>query len=138
MDPLVVSPGVVIPADAFEMHATRASGPGGQNVNKVSSKVELRVDPSRIVGLAPTARQRLAVVAASFLDARGFLLVTSQRTRDQRTNVEDARAKLRALVLRALETPRRRKKTRPTRGSVERRIEEKKHRSRIKADRRGD
>jgi ribosome-associated protein len=138
VDPLVVRPGVVIPGDAFEMHATRASGPGGQNVNKVSSKVELRVDPVRIAGLSPAARQRLMTLAASYRDAEGWLLVRSQRTRDQRVNLEDAREKIRALVVRALETPRARKKTRPTRSSIERRIEDKKHRARLKADRRGD
>jgi ribosome-associated protein len=134
----VIRPGVFVPADALQMHATRASGPGGQNVNKVSSKVELRLDPGRITGLSPAARQRLSTLAVSNRDADGWLLVRSQRTRDQRTNLEDAREKLRALVLRALETPRPRKKTRPSRGSVERRIEEKKHRARIKANRRGD
>lgn len=118
------------------MRATRSGGPGGQNVNKVSSKVELRVDLSRIVGLDYAARQRLLILARGSLDAEGKLLLTSQRTRDQRANLEDAREKVRTLVLRALVVPRPRKKTRPTRGSVERRIEDKKRRARVKAARR--
>ncbi|MGD0678888.1 MAG: alternative ribosome rescue aminoacyl-tRNA hydrolase ArfB [Polyangiaceae bacterium] len=135
-DVLVVRPGVVIPADTIEMRAIRSGGPGGQNVNKVASKVELRVDPVHITGLDDGARARLQVVAARVLDADGRLLVTSQRTRDQRANLEDAREKLRSLILRALVKPRPRKKTRPTRSSIERRIRDKKQRADIKAGRR--
>jgi ribosome-associated protein len=136
LEPLEVRPGVVVAAEALEMRATRSGGPGGQNVNKVSSKVELRVDLSRIAGLDSGARQRLLAIARGSLDAEGRLLLTSQRTRDQRANLEDVRDKVRALVLRALVVPRPRKKTRPTRGSVERRIEDKKRRARVKAGRR--
>jgi ribosome-associated protein len=135
-EPLLIRPGVVVPAEAMEMHAVRSSGAGGQNVNKVSSKVELRVDVSRIVGLDEGARDRLLALARGSLDANLCLLVTSQRTRDQRMNLQDARDKVRALVLRALERPRPRRKTRPTRASVERRIEHKKQRARLKAARR--
>ncbi|MGA7120222.1 MAG: alternative ribosome rescue aminoacyl-tRNA hydrolase ArfB [Polyangiaceae bacterium] len=135
-EPLEVRPGVVVPAEAMEMRAVRSGGPGGQNVNKVASKVELRVDLLRIAGLDPTAQARLRAMAARALDADGWLLVTSQRTRDQRMNLDDARGKVRALVLRALERARPRRKTKPTRGSVERRIEEKKRRARVKAGRR--
>jgi ribosome-associated protein len=136
LDPLEIRPGVVVASEGLEMRATRSGGPGGQNVNKVSSKVELRVDLSRIVGLDYAARQRLLILARGSLDAEGKLLLTSQRTRDQRANLEDAREKVRTLVLRALVVPRPRKKTRPTRGSVERRIEDKKRRARVKAARR--
>jgi ribosome-associated protein len=133
---LVVRPGVVVPADAMRMSAVRSGGPGGQNVNKVASKVELRVDLARVAGLDEGAHARLATLAAPALDADGRLLVTSQKTRDQRSNLEDAREKVRALVLRALVRPRKRRKTKPTRGSVERRIGEKKQRSQVKAGRR--
>ena len=133
-DPILVRAGVIIPADALSIRAVRASGPGGQNVNKVSSKVELRVDVDRVEGLDAAARHRLLAVAP--LDADGRLLVTSQRTRDQRANLDDAREKVRLLVERALVVPRRRRKTRPTRGSVERRLSDKKRRTRAKSDRR--
>jgi ribosome-associated protein len=133
---LVVRPGVIVPAEAIRTSAVRSGGPGGQNVNKVASKVELRVDLSRIVGMDDPARARLRLMAASRLDADGRLVIVSQRTRDQRANVEDAREKVRALLLRALVRPRTRRETKPTRGSVERRIEEKKQRGRVKATRR--
>jgi ribosome-associated protein len=137
-DALVVRPGVVVPGDAMRMHAVRASGPGGQNVNKVSSKVELRVDLARIEGLDAGARARLRTAVAGALDADGWLLVTSQRTRDQRLNLDDAREKVRAAVLAALVRPKTRRKTKPSRGAVERRIGEKKRRGEVKAGRRGD
>ena len=135
-DPILVRVGVVIPADALSVRAVRASGPGGQNVNKVSSKVELRVDVDRVEGLDAAARHRLLAVAP--LDADGRLLVTSQRTRDQRANLDDAREKVRLLVERALVVPRARRKTRPTRGSVERRLSDKKRRTQAKSERRRD
>ena len=135
-EPIVVRAGVVIPAEALSVRAVRASGPGGQNVNKVSSKVELRVDLDRVQGLDAAARDRLR--AAATLDAEGQLLVTSQRTRDQRMNLDDAREKVRLLVERALYVPRARRKTRPTRGSVERRLSDKKRRTQAKADRSRD
>jgi ribosome-associated protein len=138
LKPIFVDGGAFVPLAAMALRATRASGPGGQNVNKVSSKVELRVDLARVEGLDAPARGRLAAVCAGSLDADGWLLVTSQRTRDQRQNIDDALEKVRALVARALVRPRTRRKTRPTRGSVERRIEDKKRRANVKAGRRRD
>jgi ribosome-associated protein len=135
-DPIVVRAGVTVPADAIQMRAVRSGGPGGQNVNKVASKVELRVDLGAIEGLDDAARERLR--AAAPLDAEGLLLVTSQRHRDQPKNLADAREKVRALVERSLHVPRKRRKTRPTRASVERRLTEKKRRTRAQADRKRD
>jgi ribosome-associated protein len=132
-DPIAVRPGVVVPGDALSVRAVRSSGPGGQNVNKVSSKIELRVDVERIEGIDAAARKRLRDVAP--LDADGWVLVTSQKTRDQRQNLDDARDKVRLLVERALHVPRARRKTRPTRGSVERRISDKKRRTQAQSER---
>src|SRR5512142_1996287 len=126
--PIIVQ-GCTIPDSAVSIRAVRSSGPGGQNVNKVASKVELRVDLGGIVGIHPEALARLRALCKNDLDAEGRLLVTSQLTRDQRRNVEDAREKVRSLVARALVRPTPRRKTKPTRGSVERRIEHKKRHS---------
>jgi ribosome-associated protein len=131
MTPIQVSYRVVIPSGALSFRAVRSSGPGGQNVNKVASRVELRVDLEAIQGLSESARRRLRGLAASRLDSEGFLLLTSQRTRDQRRNLEDAREKVRRLVERSLVPPRLRVATRPSTASRERRLAQK----RQKADR---
>ena len=134
-DPLRISSTVVIPEDAIAFRAVRSSGPGGQNVNKVASKVELRVDLARILGLGAAARERLTSLCASRLDAEGRLVVTSQRTRDQSRNLEDAREKLRIFVARSLVPPRPRRPTRPTKPSRERRLQEKRLRAERKQGR---
>lgn len=137
-EPIDVASTVRVPADAIEVRAVRAGGPGGQNVNKVSSKIELRVDLSRVEGLEPDARGRLRALCHGRLDADGHLLVTSQKTRDQPKNLADARDKVRALIAQAMIRPVKRRATRPTRASVERRIEEKKKRGERKRWRKGD
>jgi ribosome-associated protein len=134
-EPLRVSATVVIPADALAFRAVRSSGPGGQNVNKVASKVELRVDLALIRGLGADARARLSSLCASRLDADGRLVVTSQKTRDQSRNLEDAREKLRALVARSLVPPKPRRPTRPSKPSRERRLQEKRLRAERKRGR---
>ena len=131
-----VTPSVVVPGDAWSWRATRASGPGGQNVNKVSSRVEVRVDLGRIEGLRADALARLRVLTRLRTDARGRLLVTSQLTRDQPRNLEDAVEKVKRLVAAALVPPRPRRPTRATAGSVERRLDAKR-RDRLRKDQRG-
>ena len=133
---LIVAPGVEIPDSDLAVAFTRSAGPGGQNVNKVASKVELRVDLARIEGLSSDARLRLAAFAAHRLDSAGRLLVVSQRMRDQAKNLADARAKVRALVLRALLAPKARRPTQPASGAKEARLREKRRAGERKAARR--
>jgi ribosome-associated protein len=135
-EPIRIRRGVEVPGSAITWRAVRSSGPGGQNVNKVASKVELRVDLEAIVGLDAAARERLAALASRRRDSRGRLLVTSQRTRDQSRNLEDVREKVRRLVGRALVTPKRRRRTRPSATAVEARLRAKRLRGARKRDRR--
>ena len=131
-EPIRIAKGILVPSAALEWRAVRSSGPGGQNVNKVASKVELRVDLGAVTGLSAPARARLQALAAERLDAEGRLLVTSQRTRDQLRNLEDAREKAKKLVERALKLPRPRRITQPSPAAVERRLRKKRERSAVK------
>ena len=131
-EPIIVTDTVRVPGHALSMRAVRASGPGGQNVNRVATKVLLEVELDAIEGLAPDQRARLRFIARRRLDARGRLVVTSQATRTQARNVEDARDKVRGLVQSALKRPRRRRPTLPTSAAEERRIAAKKRHGEIK------
>lgn len=137
MDDLHVNARVTIAAHELAWIAVRASGPGGQNVNKVSSKVELRWDVPGSSAISGAAKARLRAQQRNRLDADGRLLVTSQKTRDQHRNLEDALAKLAEMVREALIVPKTRRPTKPTRGSKERRIKAKKARAEIKRGRGG-
>lgn len=136
MDAILVTDSVRIPGDAIQFRATRSGGPGGQNVNKVSSKVELRIDLTRIEGLTEGALARLRHAQRNRMDAEGLWLLTSDRTRDQRFNLEDAREKAADAVRASLTPPKARHSTRPTRASKERRLDGKKRDSERKRARR--
>ena len=127
MEPLLVEPEVVIPARCLSWTSARSSGPGGQNVNKVASKVDLRFDFAGCPALPDAVKQRLQKSCRRRLDADGLLVVVSQRTRDQARNLEDARQRLAALIRAALVEPKRRKPTRPGRAARERRLADKRH-----------
>lgn len=129
---LVLVPGILVRSRALRVRAVRSSGAGGQNVNKVSSKIELSVDPLGIEGLPEGARARLRRLVAGRLASDGHLVFRSQRTRDQHRNLEDAYDKLRSLVERALVEPKTRRATRATTASRERRLRSKKARSDVK------
>lgn len=137
MSDLRIDRRVVIPASELSWTAVRASGPGGQNVNKVASKVDLRFDLAGTTALTPEVKERLTHMVRTRLDKDGRLVITSQATRDQSKNLEDAREKLAALVRRALVAPKKRKATKPSRGARERRLGEKRAQSEKKQARRG-
>ena len=116
----------------LEERFVRASGPGGQNVNKVSTAVELRFDVLGSASLPEGVRVRLARLAGRRLSDEGILVIRADRFRTQERNREDARERLAELVLKATVVPKRRVATRPSRASKERRRDDKKKRGRVK------
>jgi len=138
--PLVVTPTLTIGDDALEENFVRASGPGGQNVNKVATAVQLRFDLARS-GLSQDVRDRLRAIAGNRLTDEGLIVVDAREHRTQSQNREEARARLIELIRRALVRPKRRHKTKPSRASQQRRVDVKKRRGDQKRSRgrfRGD
>ncbi len=121
-EPLQINEVLTVPAADLQWSAARGSGPGGQNVNKVASKVELRFDLNGTTALSPAVKDRLRAIAGNRIDADGRLLITCQESRDQRSNLEETLRKLRDLILKALTPPKKRRPTKPTRASKERRL----------------
>lgn len=125
---------VVIPEDALSEKFLAATGPGGQNVNKVATACQLRCDVFRL-GLSPDAYARLKQLAGSKMTAGGELIITARRYRTQEANREDARARLAKLIADAHIVQARRRPTRPSRAAKAKRVDAKKGRSAVKAGR---
>jgi ribosome-associated protein len=136
VDDISINDQITIPAGELSIAFARSGGPGGQNVNKVETKVELRWTPADSGALSEEKRHRLLANLAPRLTTEGELVVTSTRTRDQSRNREDARQKLAGIVREALKPPKVRKKTRPPKRVAESRLADKRVRSVRKADRR--
>jgi len=132
---LIVTPQLRIPLREFEFTFARSGGPGGQNVNKVSSKALLRWRVTASRSLPEPIRQRLLARLGRRITAEGDLLIASQRFRDAGRNAADCLEKLRQMLAEAAVPPRRRKSTRPTGSSVRRRIEDKRRHSQKKQSR---
>jgi len=131
-----VRPGLVVPESEITVRRTRSGGPGGQNVNKVATRIELEFDVGRTRALDDDQRARVRERLGSRLSREGVLRVVSQRFRSQVRNEEDARARLAALLAAALAVPRKRRATRPTGPSRRERLAAKRRRAQLKGSRR--
>ncbi len=135
--PLIITPDIVIPDEELEWKFIRSSGPGGQNVNKVASAAQLRFLLPQNTSLPVNVRNRLRRLAGQKLIDDGSILFKSMSERSQDQNRRAALERLEAMIRSALVEPKIRKKTRPTKGSKERRIESKKQRGATKQQRSG-
>jgi ribosome-associated protein len=133
--PLVITADIAIPDEEFEWKFVRSSGPGGQNVNKVASAVQLRFLLPLNTSLPVAARNRLRRLAGQKINDDGSILISARSERSQEQNRRDALERLAELIRAALIEPKIRKKTRPTRASKERRIDSKKRRGTTKQGR---
>jgi len=132
---LEITPTLAIPDDELLERFVRASGPGGQNVNKVSTAVELRFDAAGSPSLDEPLRARLLARRDRRITAEGVVVISAQRFRTQERNREDARERLAALIVAAMHVPKKRIATKPSRGAKERRLGAKRERSSIKSGR---
>jgi len=130
--PLSISPALLIPDDALELRFIRASGPGGQNVNKVASAVQLRFNTAACDALTPPVRARLKTLAGRRMTDDGVLVISAQRFRTQEHNKRDAYDRLTELLQQALIAPKTRRATKPTRASKQRRLEHKQQHGKTK------
>jgi ribosome-associated protein len=130
--PLQIAPGVAIPDSEISVSFVRASGPGGQNVNKVSTAAQLRFDLEGSSVLTAGVKARLRALSGRRLTAEGTILIVARNQRTQEHNRRDAQERLSDLIRRALIPPKARKATRPTRASRERRLEHKTQQGRTK------
>jgi ribosome-associated protein len=133
---LEITPTLTIPDEELVERFIRASGPGGQNVNKVASAVELRFDARASPSLPEPVRERLLARRDRRITDAGVIVIAAQRFRTQDRNREDARDRLAALVLAALHVPKKRVATKPTRAAKERRLGAKRERAQVKTTRR--
>jgi ribosome-associated protein len=133
--PLVITPHIAIPDEELEWKFIRSSGPGGQNVNKVASAVQLRFLLPQNTRVPVGARNRLRRIAGQKINDDGTILINARSERSQEQNRREALDRLEELIRTALVEPKVRKKTRPTKASKERRIDSKKRRSTTKQGR---
>lgn len=129
---LRITPTIAISADEVTEQYVRASGPGGQNVNKVATAVQLRFDAANSPSLPEAVRRRLKVLAGRRMTGDGVLVIDARRFRSQERNREDAYARLTELIRRAATPPRPRRPTKPSLAERERRLQDKRRRSQIK------
>lgn len=132
---LRITRNITIPESELSFRFVRAGGPGGQNVNKVASAVELRFDAAHSPSLPGDVRARLRRIAGRRMTAEGEIVIHARRFRTQERNRRDAVGRLAALIRQASVAPRPRRKTKPTKGARERRLESKHRRARIKRTR---
>ncbi len=129
---IAITPHIAIDDDELSWRFVRSSGPGGQNVNKVATAVQLRFDAASSPSLPTGVRARLMKLAGRRLTEEGILVIDARRFRTQARNRDDALERLVALIRRAAQEPKKRKKTRPSPASRERRLQDKRHRGETK------